>query len=239
MDDSAGAEIPLSGGRRFDLGVLGTITAPNITPDPASGIGRRSDDDLVRALRYGISHSGRPLIPFMSFTELSDRDLKAIISFLRSQSPVQNAAEPDDLSWLGALAVKIVIDPERPKTRPAAEITPERSASYGRYLATAVANCRGCHTKRSKLTGAFVGRPFAGGMELEEHGSTFITPNLTTAADGVLRGLDERQFIKRFRTRAQMPTQSPMPWTEYARMTDADLGAIYLYLKSLPPTPAP
>jgi mono/diheme cytochrome c family protein len=215
----------LSGGRRFDLGIAGTAVAPNITS--------RSDDDLVRSLRYGISHSGRPLLPFMAFADLADRDLQAIISFLRTVPPIPDAAEAHDLSWFGTLAINVIMKPQSPKATPPAEVRPERSATYGRYLAHAVANCHGCHTRRSKLTGAFVGAPFAGGLELEEAGTTFTTPSLTASEGGMLQALDERQFVERFRTRARTPTQSPMPWTAYARMTDDDLVAIYLYLKKV------
>jgi mono/diheme cytochrome c family protein len=222
----------LSGGRRFDLGIVGTVVAPNITSDPVAGVGARSDEDLVRSLRYGISHSGRPLIPFMAFADLADRDLQAIISFLRTVPAVPGAPQPNDLSWFGALAVNVMMKPQSPKAPPPAEIPPERSAAYGSYLAHTVANCHGCHTRRSKLTGAFVGPPFAGGMELEEAGATFTTPNITAAEGGLLRSLNEQQFVERFRMRARTPTQSPMPWTAYARMTDDELVAIYLYLKS-------
>ncbi len=231
-----GAQIPLSGGRRFDLGLLGTVVAPNITADPTAGTGAMSDEALVRALRYGVSHSGRPLVPFMPFAELTDRDLQALISFLRSVPPVPRVAPRSELSWLGSFVVNVILKPQGPKALPPVEIEPERSADYGRYLAHTVANCHGCHTRRSKLTGAFTGPPFAGGMKLAEEGGTFITPDLTT--DGVLSHLDERQFIERFRTRAQLPAPSPMPWTAFARMTDDDLGAIYRYLSTLPPSRA-
>lgn len=238
-DSLGGAEIPLSGGRRFDLGVLGTVVAPNITADPVAGIGALSDDTLVRALRYGVSHSGRPLMPFMPFAELADRDLQAIVSFLRTVPPVPGVAPPNDLSWVGTLAVNLILEPQRPKAPPRAEVPPQRTAEYGRYLAHTVANCHGCHTRRSKLTGAFVGPPFAGGMKMVESGGTLVTPNLTPVADGIVRRLDEQQFVERFRMRAQLPMQSPMPWVAFARMTDDDLGAIYRYLETLPPSPIP
>src|SRR5688572_22142077 len=48
-------EQTMSGGRRFDLGPLGTVVAPNITSDPVAGIGAMSDAMLVRSLRYGVS----------------------------------------------------------------------------------------------------------------------------------------------------------------------------------------
>jgi hypothetical protein len=76
-------------------------------------------------------------------------------------------------------------------------------------------------------------------MKLEESGGTFVTPNLTPSADGVVAHVDEQDFVARFRTRALLPTHSPIPWTAFARMTDDDLGAIYRYLRTLPPAPTP
>src|SRR5262249_36545565 len=67
-----GVDAPLSGGRAFILGMLGTIVAPNITSDAAFGIGEVSDHALVRSLRYGISRHGKPLVPIMSFADLAD-----------------------------------------------------------------------------------------------------------------------------------------------------------------------
>jgi mono/diheme cytochrome c family protein len=235
----AGTEIPLSGGRRLDVGALGALIAPNITSDAGAGIGAWSDDALVRSLRYGVSHTGRALAPFMPFAELADRDLQAIISFLRAQSPVAQAAPPHDLTWLGSLVLNVLLEPQGPTAPPPSNIQPERTPEYGRYLAHTVANCHGCHTKRSKLTGDFVGPPFAGGMELTEHASRFITPNLTPVEDGIVRRMTERQFVERFRLRAQLRARSPMPWAAYARMTDDDLGAIYRYLRTLPPSSVP
>jgi mono/diheme cytochrome c family protein len=230
-----GADIPLSGGRRFDLGMLGSVVGPNITSDPIAGIGAFSDAALVRALRYGISHTGRPLVPFMPFAELTDRDLQAIVSFLRTTAPIRKASPPNDLSWLGAFAVNVVLDAQSPSVPPRGEIQPQRTAEYGRYLAHTVANCHGCHTQRSKLSGEFVGHPFAGGLKMTEASGTFVTPNLTPVADGVMQSFDEHEFIEYFRSRARVPTRSPMPWVAFARMTDDDLGAIYRYLKMLPP----
>lgn len=234
-----GMEVPLSGGRRFDLGLLGTLVAPNITADPVAGVGALSDDALVSSLRYGISRSGRPLAPFMPFADLADRDLQAIISFLRTVSPAPESAPPSDLSWLGSFALNVMLEPQGPTAPPPPDITAERSAHYGRYLAHTVANCHGCHTLRSKLTGAFVGPAFAGGMRMAEPGGTFVTPNLTPISAGILDSLNEQEFVRHFRARAQLQTQSPMPWPAFARMTDDDLGAIYRYLRTLPPSPTP
>jgi mono/diheme cytochrome c family protein len=228
-----GRAVPLSGGRAFHLGLLGTIVAPNITSDPVAGIGALSDATLVRSLRYGVSQNGRPLAPFMSFGDLADDDLQAILSFLRTLPPVPRRAPPSELTWLGALALNMVIGPAGPEAPPPARVPPARNSEYGRYLTQTVANCHGCHTRRSRLTGAFVGPAFGGGRAMTEPAGTFVPPNLTP--DGILNGLSEGDFIARFRVEGRGRAGSPMPWEAFARMTDDDLAAIYRYLRTLPP----
>jgi hypothetical protein len=44
---------------------------------------------IARSLRYGVARDGRALFDFMPFHNLSDEDLTAVISFLRSQQPVK------------------------------------------------------------------------------------------------------------------------------------------------------
>ena len=227
----AGREIPLSGGRVFELGPLGSMVAPNITSDPATGIGARTDEDLVRHLRYGISADGRALAPLMPFQDLTDEDLQAIISFLRTLPPVRNDVK-HRLNLVGRLTVEHLLRPVQPEKKPAAALAAVPTAEYGRYLAHTVANCAGCHTKRSKLTGAMVGEPFAGGMVLTEGGKRFVAPDITAADSGILHGLSERQFLARFRARAAAPTGSPMPWEAFSSMTDEELRAIYAYLSN-------
>lgn len=234
-----GYETPLSGGRVFDLGPLGSVVAPNITSDPVAGIGALSDETLVRSLRYGISRHGEPLVPFMSFADIADDDLRAILSFLRALEPVSQTVPPTDLSWLGSAAVNLVLDPQGPTRLPAARVEPERSVEYGRYLAYTIANCHGCHTRRSKLTGAFTDPAFAGGMEIEEGGATYVSANLTPVLGGIIGESTEQQFIERFRVNARLKVRSPMPWASFARMTDDDLGAIYRFLRTVRPADTP
>ena len=230
----AGREIPLSGGRVFDLGLLGSMVAPNITSEPVRGIGNLSDEALVRSLRYGVSSDGRPLAPFMAFADLTDRDLQAIISFLRTLPPAA-ADDQHDLSPLGALAVRVLLRPQMPTSPSRAEMEPEPTAEYGRYLAHTVANCNGCHTRRSKLTGAFVGPPFGGGMVMEEDSGSFVVPDITPAGGGLLDHLTQSGFVALFRAKGRVAIESPMPWSAFSRMSDTELKAIFAYLQTLSP----
>lgn len=219
----------LSGGKEFALGLLGTVAVPNITSDASAGIGALSDETLVRALRYGVSRHGRPLVPLMSFSGLADEDLRAILSYLRTVPAVSRAAPPHRLSVLGTLGVNVFLRRQGPAASPALRLQPERTGEYGRYLAHTLANCVGCHTQRNRLTGGFIGPDFAGGLTFEESQGTFVAPDLRSIA----AALAEHEFIERFRLRGRDAGASPMPWQAYARMSDNDLGAIYRYLYSL------
>src|SRR6266851_5242442 len=56
----------------------GRIVAPNLTPDPETGAGNWTDDQLARSIREGIGHDGRALFPMMPYThyrEMSDEDV--------------------------------------------------------------------------------------------------------------------------------------------------------------------
>lgn len=238
-DARQGLEVPLSGGRVFDLGLAGSIVAPNITNDISTGLGAISDDTLVRTLRYGTSRHGRPLAPFMSFSDMTAEDLQAVISFLRTLPPVATPVPHIGLNWLGTIGFETIVRPQGPSVAPQDQIPANRTAEYGRYLAYTVANCHGCHTERSKLTGAYIGPAFAGGMVLREGGVKFVTPNLTPTETGVLANLSEEEFIRLFREPMRRSSASPMPWGSFSRMSDSDLGAIYRYLKRLPPARTP
>lgn len=68
------------------------ILTPNITPDPETGVGRWSREQLVRALRDGIRADGSAIAPPMPrFRELGDDELTAIATYLRSRPAVRNA----------------------------------------------------------------------------------------------------------------------------------------------------
>jgi mono/diheme cytochrome c family protein len=116
------------GGRQFDLGPLGTAVAPNITSDPAYGVGALADETLVRSLRYGISRDGRVLIPLMSFSGLTDEDLRAILSYLRTAPPVSRPAPGHRLSLLGRIGIKFFFLRPQATSSPPARIEPERTA---------------------------------------------------------------------------------------------------------------
>lgn len=238
---ASGTQVPLSGGWEMEI-PPGIFRAPNITPDKKTGIGGMSDAELARSLRYMVNHNNKFLLPVMEFTEMSDEDITAIISFLRSQPAVENEVKPTEYSFLGkALLAFGALTPQGPKNSPPVSVKVDSTAEYGSYIANNVANCLGCHTPRDMKTGAFIGPAFSGGFAMPAEyeptmeGYMFLTPNLTPDPQtGVMYNWDEQSFIEKFQYGRLQPG-SPMPWEAYAMMNEMELRALYRYLKSLDP----
>jgi hypothetical protein len=56
-----------------ELALPGTVVAPNLTPDPETGLGAWSDGEKIRAIREGISRDGRALFPMMPYPYSTSR----------------------------------------------------------------------------------------------------------------------------------------------------------------------
>jgi mono/diheme cytochrome c family protein len=233
----AGADVALSGGFHWDI-PPGVFYAHNITPDSASGIGAISDQALARALRYGIGHDGRALLPFMELQGLSDEDLVAVISYLRTQAPVANPIPAHEYNVLGKVVKATVLaNPIGPKDTPPRQSPHGATIDNGRYLVESVALCWACHTQRNEATGELSGPRFGGAtgfVEPSDPAHTWSPPNITSDPEtGKLGALSEDEFVARFRAGRVLP-RSPMPWQGYARMKEDDLRAMYRYLKTVP-----
>jgi mono/diheme cytochrome c family protein len=245
-----GEKAPLRGGQEFAAPPLGVIYSKNLTPDPDTGIGRYSDGQIARMMRWSVRPNGRASVrPLMPFHNMSQQDLDAIISYLRTQPAVRNVVPDNKFTIIGKIVKSLApafkprdaISP--PQASPAQAMTKER----GQYLANYVTNCVGCHTNLDDTTFAPVGPPFAGGEVMEpaklpgaDLTVWFTTPNLTPQkGSGLLKFPDRATFIARFKVGGRHYPGSPMPWESFARMSDEDIGALYEYLHSLPASPGP
>ena len=233
-----GAEIPLSGGFTFDI-PPGKFRARNITPDAETGIGRYTDGEIARALRNGIGPDGRALLPFMELQGLSDDDVAAVISYLRTQPPVNHLVPAHEYTVLGnVVKATVLANPVGPHEPPPAKSPRGANVENGKYLAESVALCWACHTKRDNASGQLVGPRYAGSNDFKDDivpGRVWAPPNLTSDPEtGRLGTMSEDDFVSRFRLGRIMPG-SPMPWQGFKNMAEDDIRAIYQYLKTLPP----
>jgi mono/diheme cytochrome c family protein len=245
-----GEHPPLVGGRRMDAGPLGAVYTKNLTPDPETGIGRYTDPQIARMLRWSVRPNGRASIQLlMPFGDMSDADLTAIVSFLRSQPPVRHIVPENEMTLIGKV-VKSLSPVFKPRTAvhpPAESPAQQPTRERGEYIARSVANCGGCHTKHDPLSFSTIGPEFAGGTEMEpaerpgvDKAVWFLTPNLTPAPGSALNKFPDREtFIARFQRGGFHYAGSPMPWGPYSWMSAADLGALYTYFHSLEPQNGP
>lgn len=234
-------ESPLSGGLPF-VAPFGTWHAANLTPHLVSGIGAWTDAELARTVRTGVLRNG-DLSIWMSLAaaQLSDADVVAVMSFLRSQPPIDRAVPPAAPNLLGHALVWFVGFQPRDVVGPAhVEPSDTPSVARGAYLADSAAGCKGCHTPMDPSTFQIdPSRAFQGGTVEPDHEDAsmeFAAPNLTPhATAGVSGRLTEDAFVARLRA-GRVHLHTLMPWENYARMTEADLRSVYQYLRTLPPS---
>ncbi|MBM3270130.1 MAG: c-type cytochrome [Candidatus Sericytochromatia bacterium] len=231
-------DVPLAGGVPLEAGPLGMIYAPNLTSDPDTGLGKVSDYEIARALRYNIKRDGGVLPPVMPFRHMSDEDMSAVLSYLRTLPPTPNKVPPHKLTPLGWVAVNFMLKPMQPEYEPPKATPKGPSVELGKYLAENVANCAGCHTKLDMATLSYSGPIMAGGSELDAFGKpgwVVVSKNLTPdPKTGHIYNWSEDAFVARFKSGAGLP-ETHMPWAFYKNMTEDDLRSIYRYLKTLPP----
>jgi mono/diheme cytochrome c family protein len=243
-----GQKVPLQGGTRFEAPPLGAVYSKNLTPDAETGIGRYTDGQIARMMRYNVRPDGRASIgPMMPFHNMSDEDMIAIISFLRAQPPVRNQVPENEWTVPGKIirSISSSFKPREvemvrpPKVAPEEKPTKER----GEYLARYVGNCVGCHTPLDDTTFEPSGPDFSGGEEFEpmplpgaDKQLWFRTPNITPQKGSALMKFPDRAtFVARFKVGGRQHPGTPMPWEAYARMSPDDVAAIYEFLRSLPP----
>lgn len=118
-----------------------------------------------------------------------------------------------------------------------APMTQQQKLERGEYLAI-IGGCNDCHTP-----GALYGSPDfdrrLAGSELGQVGpwGTSYPRNLTPDPETGLGEWSEADIVKAMRTGQRAdgsPVLPPMPWPNYARLTDEDAYAIAAYLKSIP-----
>jgi len=77
----------------FEIPGVGIVYGPNLTPDDETGLGSWTADQIVDAIRTGMTPEGRGLVPVMPWPNLavlSDEDAFAIAAYLQSLDPVSN-----------------------------------------------------------------------------------------------------------------------------------------------------
>jgi len=212
----------------------GRIVAPNLTPDPETGAGSWTDDQFARAIREGVGHDGRALFPLMPYAhsrDMSDEDLASVIVYLRSLPPVRNQLPKTEIIFPVKYLIRSV---PQPATSPVAQGASSDPVQRGAYLVN-MAGCGDCHTPQVKGQ-SVPGMEFAGGFPFRGPWGDVSTANITPDASGISY-YDEALFLEVLRTgQVKARRLNPiMPVSVYQNLTDDDLKAMFVYLRTLKP----
>lgn len=235
--DAKGADLMRLGGGRALVTQFGTFYAPNISPDPAQGIGRWTLADFANAMTRGLAPGGKhlyPAFPFASYSHMTLQDVADLHAFLMTLPKVETPSQPHEIAfpfswrrliggwdWLYLRKGWVVQGP----------LTPEEAR--GRYLAEGPGHCGECHTPRNPLGAMALDRWLSGAPNPSGKGKI---PNITPAHLDWSKD-DIVTYIGTGFTPSYDVVGGDMAEvvTNLGHLPKADLAAIAAYLKKVPP----
>ena len=233
-----------AGGRPMET-PFGTVYASNITPDAETGIGGWSAAHFRRALHEGRSRDGRllyPVFPYTHTTRVTGADADALFEYLRSLPPVNKPNRLHRLRWpystQAALAVWRVLYFRPDKHQPDPARTPEWNR--GAYLVQGLGHCSACHSARNALGGMRDVMDLSGGLIPMQN---WYAPSLAAAAEAGVADWSIQEIVQLLGTGSSPRGTVLGPMAEVVLhstqyLEPADLRAMAVFLKSLPPAPA-
>ncbi|MFQ5912725.1 MAG: c-type cytochrome [Nitrospinota bacterium] len=224
----------LAGGFKIEEEPFTAITS-NITPDKETGIGNWTDEQIIRAIREGVRPDGAiigPPMPIGFYRGMSDRDVKAIVAYLRQVKPVKNKV---------AKSVYRIPLPKSygPAVGSVPDVPKDDKLKYGEYLVR-IAHCFECHTPMVKGRRDFKNQLGAGGFPFHGPWGTIFAANVTPDKKAGIGDWTDRQ-VKIAITNGVRKTGEkmlpPMPYPYFKNLTREDLDAIVAYVRTIKPNP--
>jgi mono/diheme cytochrome c family protein len=222
---------------------FGTFYAPNISPDPADGIGRWTEANFVAALTKGISPEGThyfPAFPYTSYQHAKVEDVRDLFAYLKTLPKITGKVRDHDLPFPFNIRRnvgiwKLLFMDGKPF---AADSTRSTRWNRGAYLVNSFGHCAECHSPRNFLGGIIAAQRFAGGPDPEGEG---WVSNITQKGLGDWSEKDIAYFLETAQTpdgdsaggsmARVIKNTSQLPAEDRAAMAD--------YLKSVPPVEGP
>lgn len=218
--------VNLAGAKVMENGAMGSIWGANITP---AGLQGWSDEDIARAIRYGVHKSGRSLrfMPSFDFEGLSKGDIAAVIAYVRSVPAVN---EPSHENSFGPVVRMLSVLGKMPIMFPALVIKPDQAFAekpaeaanplFGEYLGRTCVGCHGVELRGGPIPGGDPSWPEAA--------------NIRLGADPLWTEAKFRQLIQSgVSPRTNQALRPPMPIAALKQLTDTEISALWQYLSSL------
>ncbi|MEG3132540.1 c-type cytochrome [Rouxiella sp. T17] len=232
-----GSKEAFSGGYSIST-PFGGIFASNITPDAETGIGNWTEREFYRAVRHGKGKEGGnlyPAMPYNAYVKVSDRDMHDLWLYMRSVKPVNNKVPETNLPFpynirLAMMGWNLLFfknEAFKPDLAKSAEW------NRGAYLVEGLEHCAACHTPKNIIggdTGAYLQ-----GSNLGEWFAPEITSNTYTG----IGDWSNDQVVQYLKLGSNHVAVASGPMAEAVtnstqHLTDQDLQAIAVYLKSQP-----
>jgi len=229
---------PFGGGRPIQT-PFGEVVAPNITPDPDTGIGRWSDAQFDAALRNGKKPDGKrlyPAMPYLYYAKMSHADVLAIRAYLNTLQAIRHNVVSDQLPFPFNIRSSMAVWDALYFTR--GEFKPNASKSgewnRGAYLVQGPGHCAACHTPRNFLGGDKTGQ------ELQGYSiQGWFAPNITNDGSSGLAAWSVADIVEYLKNGHNRIAAASGPMGEEvvrssSHLNVADLEAIATYLKDQP-----
>jgi mono/diheme cytochrome c family protein len=226
---------PFAGGLALQT-PFGTLVAPNITPDPETGIGNMTEAEFVAAMHEGRGRGGRrlyPAMPYPAYTKMTRDDVLDIRAYLATVAPVSNAVVANQLPFPLNIRFGTVFWNWLNFTPGRYQPLAQKSAEWNRgaYIVQGAGHCGTCHTPKTLLGGDKTATPFAGATL-----QGWFAPDITTDPRKGIGGWSKDDLAQYLKTGTNSWTLASGPMAEAvshstSRMTDEDIAAIATYLK--------
>ncbi|MDI9854426.1 c-type cytochrome [Comamonas sp. 17RB] len=232
----------MAGGRGIES-PLGTIWSSNITPDKETGIGNWTLDQFRAAMVDGVGGHGQqlyPAMPYENYRFMTESDLRALYDYIQTEvKPVKNEVQATSLTFpfnmrFGLRAWNWLALSGEAKFKPMAG---DEQQIRGQYLIEGAGHCAACHSPRT----TFMAQD---GTRLSD--ASFLTGGMVDEWTApALRGKDARvqkwtaeeiaAYLATGRNAHAVANGEMALVVEHSMqyMTDADLNAMAVFLKSM------
>ena len=224
---------PMAGGLGFLLPPMGAIHSTNISQHSDSGIGRYTYAEFHDVMKKGKGRHGYlyPAMPYTSFKYVTDEDIEAIWTYLKSVNPRDRKDVENTGLFSFNIRFPLTIWSMVFRGDDALEADKSKSAPWnrGKYLVLGLGHCAECHSPRN-LAQAMISDQFLKGNLIDGWQAPDISANMLhrqgwTAPElaGFLKhGYSDKGTV--FAGMAEVVSNS----TRY--LTDADALAMATYL---------
>ena len=207
------------------------VKAPQIAPGEGSVTASYKPEDWVRTIRHGVKPNGEPtfVMPSEDFNRLTDADVGAIVSYVRSLPAVAGTSSefrvPVVVRFLYAAGmIKDAAEKIDHSLPPAQPFASNDEIAHGAYVAAA---CKGCHNE------------FLSGGTIPGAPPTWPpAANLTPGLDSVMPRYPNAEALATMFRSGKRPDgsaiNSAMPFGTLSQISDEDISALYSFLRTVP-----